>query len=147
MKIKIPVVIALIICFINIFLHGLHGGFELALKQNSGIFSTSGSGYQLLANCYFFISGLLLIFTVGKLVKKEIVSQIVCLLALILVIFQFRLVYLQKSLFFENTDAVTKLMRETILFDWISLALVLVLLIIQIVTFFQQYIGKGQKIA
>lgn len=135
---KFSILIALVTCFINVLLAGLHRGYYLGSSETIG-FRIIGDAYELLAGCYTYICVFLFVFFVGKLVKKKVISQIICLTSLILIIFPYWTLYLQKSFFFSDPDTITSVLREAILLDLISFSLVLILLVIQIITAFQNY--------
>ncbi len=143
---KLTKIIALTIGFINILLHGYHLGFELGSSVNSGIYSTFGSGYQFLAKCYLYLFIFSLIFVVSNIIKKKLIFHIVSLSLLALMIFQYQKIYLQKSLFIENTNIFTKLIRETIIIDYTSLSLVLILIVLQFIIIYYDYFQPNQRL-
>jgi hypothetical protein len=132
-------IIAIVVCIINILLAYLFRGFELGHDEGTNMYLSGGSSYGLLANYYTYISLLLLIFTVGKFIRNELLSRVLCVSLLVLAVFQYFTVYLQKSLFFGSTNSFTKLLRETIPVDLISFSLLLFLLALEIIAFFQRF--------
>lgn len=129
-------VIALLICFISIFLHGLFGGFELGAMQNRGVFNTFGSGYQVLANSYFYIYLLLLLYTITNFIKYDFLAKITGLFFSLLALYPFRNIYLQKALLSSDTGQFTLLMQQTIPLDWFCFLLLLALISIQLIDWY-----------
>lgn len=130
---NISFVVALATCFLNALLAGLHQGFELGSQESLPFTISGGTGYELLGRTYLFVAVCFLIFVTGRILAKDLVSNIVSVSVLIMAFFSFRTIYLQKQLFHGSTDHFTKIMRDTYPFDLIGLALTLTLLIIEII--------------
>ncbi len=142
---KTSKVIALILCSVNLFLAGLHRGFEIGHDESTKFFISGGSGYDLLANYYIYIFLLLVMFVIGQSMKKDVLSRVACFSTLILNIFLYRTIYLQKKIFIYNSDSFTKLLRDTIPLDLISFLVMITLLLFQIIMVFQHYSNWRSK--
>ncbi len=136
---KFSIVNVIAICSINVFLIGINLGFGYKATETIEFSVSSESGYEFLTRCYIGICFWLIVFIIGKLIKNEVTSQTICISSLILTIFLYRSVYLQKSLYFINPYPITKVFRESMPLDLISFSLVMILLIYQIITVFQHY--------
>lgn len=143
---QLSLVIALGAFFISVLLVGLHKGFDYGITEDSGLSFSSESGYGFLTRCYFSICFLLLTFIVGKLIKKEVASQLISFSSLFFVILSYRLVYLQKNLFFESAETITNVLRITLPFDLVNFSLVIVLIITQIVLLYRNVISKSKAV-
>lgn len=141
---KTTKIVVFVACLINVFLLGLHLGFDLGLDENSSFTISGITGYQLLARCYIYICVLLLIFIVGKLIKKHTFSRFICLISLILIIFPYQTLYLQKRIYFNNPETVTNILLVAIPFDLIGFLLFLSLLIFQIIITLNQFLGENK---
>ena len=126
-----------LICFINFALCYIYAQIELTDQNDLNIFSTNGSGYQLLTNYHLFISLLFLGVIAVKWIGKVGWSDFICLVGLFLVCYQYRIIYLQKSLLFDSTDSFTELMRMTLPIDYFCFLVMIFLLFYQISFLFQ----------
>lgn len=140
---KISVIFDLIILMVNLSLQGKHSGFERgfdeARKTLTEINFSAGTPYFFLEQQYFYIVLLSLAFLVGKSIKKEILSQIICIASLIWTIYIYWHIYLQKSIVLNHEGTFYDLTRNVVYFDWFCFSLVIILFIIQIVNAFQHY--------
>lgn len=143
---RLSKVIVFVACILLAFAHGLYAGFELGQKQNStGIYSTFGSGYQLLANTYFYIFLLLILYIVGLLLRTKVLAHFICIVTLLLTVFQFRVIYLQKIQIANSGDEFSKLMRDTVTFDWLIFLSVCLLFALQLTAIVQQNITACRR--
>lgn len=149
---KVSIIFALTVLVIDLFLSGQYLGFDKgyyeAIKTNSEI-SFSGGGitnYTILFEHYAPIVWLLIVYLIGKSIKKELLSQIICFSTLGWIIYLYWQIYFIKTNLFTPSISFNDLIRDTIPLDWISFSLVLVLLIYQIIVAFQYYFGKNHKI-
>ncbi|HEX9959700.1 MAG TPA: hypothetical protein VGB00_02045 [Pyrinomonadaceae bacterium] len=135
---KTSIIIALIVLVITVSMSGQHFGFErgydYGVKTFAGIFSSGETAYQYLGECYADITTLLLSFLVGRLIKKEILSQIICISSAVWMLYIYRLIFQQKFAVGKDLEAFYKLLNETISYDWFSVTAISVLLILQIIT-------------
>jgi len=133
----------LIGCFANILLFGMHEGFELGyqeLRETCAVIHLSGgTAYEFLAKQYLYITFLFLIFLVAKLVKPRALSHFISIFALIWISYFYWQTYLQKRIYFGNSENFSRLIRESIPIDLLSFSLVLILSIIQVSSVIQCY--------
>ncbi len=138
---KISIIIGIILCIIDISLMFIHNGFELeynaGMAKSSPVFTSGGTAYGWLAQVYFQLLVCYVFYLVGEYIKNKTLSGIICILALLLTFFPFRNLYLQKSVYFNDVESFSRLIRETIILDWLCVFLVLFLLIYQIIITFQ----------
>lgn len=142
--------IALIICLI-LFAehHAFEQGWNLAsdfwnnTTPDSPSFSigTGPSTYGFLIERYLITGFLLVIYVVGELIKKELLSKIICLSSLILIIYQLWGIYNWYLLLIEtfphySVDPYFRLINTSTPFVWVVFLIVIVLLIMQIVKLF-----------
>ncbi len=127
---KVTLSMAFIACFITFWLAGIHKGYELG-----GSLRVFHSVYDFFVQCYSQIILLLLIYIFGKLIEEKnlIIYQLICFTSLILSVFPYRWIYLEKSYKFNDVETTTVLIKA-LPFDWIAFSLVVILLILQIVT-------------
>ncbi len=126
---KIALFTAFIACLITVWLAGMHKGYELG-----GTIRIFHSVYDFFVQCYSQIILLLLIYIFGKLIEKEslIISQLICFTSLILTVFPYRWIYLEKTYKFSDAETTTDVLIETLPFDQTAFFLVMVLMILQI---------------
>ncbi len=122
----------------------LHRGFDIGYQETIKIRQVisvgTGNAYGFLGDCYFYIIVLLLIFSVGKLIRLKSLSQIVCTTSLVWMTLIFQKIYVQKEVYFSQiNNTFGNLLVNAILLDFISFLLLVVLLLVQIITAFQQY--------
>ncbi len=132
---KIHIIVAVITFIINIFLIGLNRGYDIHFDEQ-GLYN---SGFELLTYCYIYISLLLLLFIVGKSIKKNSLSNIICFTSIFLLFYPYKWVYLQKQIFYSNNVPLDLIFKESIPLDVISILLIIILLTVQIITVFQSY--------
>ena len=139
--------ILLVVAFaINFFLAGQFLGYDIGLTDAIG-FSISGqSGYELLAICYFDINFLLLIFYFGLLIKNRILSSAICLAALSLTFYFFRIIYLQKTLYYNNGVPVRKIVDNSIPLDLISFSIIVLFLVLQVINSTKYIFYKNRNV-
>lgn len=95
--------------------------------------------YSDLVDTHLYINWFLLFFIVGKLIRKESISQIISLPAILLAFLGFVQLYNLKNGYVVNEDKYFDIMRLTFQTDFIHIWLALALLIYQIITAFQNY--------
>ncbi len=136
--------------------HAFEQGWNLASdfwksKTSDSISFSSGSGpttYGFLTERYLITGFLLAIYVVGELVKKELLSKIICLFSLTLIFYQLWGIYNWYKLLIEtfphySVDSYFRLINTSAPFVWTVFSIVIVLLILQIVKLFT--IGKIVK--
>lgn len=131
--------VALFAFSINLFLAGLDRGYD----YHSRIYGLSGSGFA--GSEYLYISFSLLVFIFGKLVKKRILSNIICLSALSFVIYQYKDIYLYKKLLSDAGEPLSLMFRESIPLDVLSFSLIVILLVVQAIAAFQSFLDRKHK--
>ena len=144
---KISIILALVVLVINVSMSGWHFGFDrgydYGVKTFTKIFSSGETAYGYLGELYANITGLLLIFLVGRLIKIEILSQIICISSAVWMLYIYWLIFQQKFAVSKDLEAFYKLLNETIPYDWFSVVAISVLLILQIIILskfaFQKY--------
>jgi hypothetical protein len=99
---------AFIACFITFWLAGIHKGYELG-----GSLRVFHSVYDFFVQCYSQIILLLLIYIFGKLIEEKnlIIYQLICFTSLILSVFPYRWIYLEKSYKFNDVETTTVLIK------------------------------------
>lgn len=135
---KYSKIIALIALAINIFLAGLTRGFEFHF------YKFSFSDAQISGSEYFYISFFLLIFFIGTSVKKRLMSDIICLAALILAIYKYKFIYLFTTGLLNEPEPISLLFQESTPLNIISFLIILILLIYQITILVQKWVFKDQ---
>jgi hypothetical protein len=145
---KISIILALVVLVVNVSMSGQHSGFErgydYGVKTFSQIYlSDGGTAYEYLGECYAHITAVLVVFLAGRLIKKEIPSQIICISSALWTLYVYRLIFQQKFAVSQDLKTFYKLSNETMSYDWFSMTAVSVLLILQIITLskfaFQKY--------
>lgn len=139
---KISIILALLVLTFSVLLQGTYSGYERGFhdsaKDCASFYSAHNTVYADFAYVYSIIKWLLLAFVISKLIKKEWLSQIICLSSLIWAIFEYREIYIHKSDLFRIADIrelkVFDLILETIPIDWFCFAIIVILLIYQIIS-------------
>jgi hypothetical protein len=90
--------------------------------------------YGDLSDIYRYINWFLLFFIAGKLIKKEFLSQIISLSAIVLAFWKFVQVYNLKNNYLFNENKYFELMQVTLQTDFLQLLIVFVLLIYQVIS-------------
>lgn len=141
---KISVGLAVAACLINEFLRGLYAGFSYgASKMCQTVYPTfEVNGAQVWAthlDPYFYLHGVqvyflfaLLIFIIGKLAERGIISQIVSFLPLVFSVFFWLWIESIKSPDINEPNKYVDLLRETVVYSRTMIALISVLIILQI---------------
>ena len=152
--------IALVICLI---LFGEHYGFEQGwnlagdfwnsktLDSPSFSIGTGPTTYGFLTERYLIIGFFLVVYFVSELVRKELLSKIICLFSLMLIIYQFWRVYSWYQLLIEafpdfSVDSYFRLINTSIPFVGTVFFIVIVLLIIQIINLFTTTTKLNKKL-
>lgn len=143
---RLTLITALSSLFISGLLLGLHQGFAYGASDARGYSFSFETGYEFLVRCYFGICIWLSVFIIGNLIKKEIMSQIICFSSLVFVILPYRLIYQQKNFFYENSETITNVLRATLPLDLVNFSLVSILLIFQIIFLYRNFISKSQTL-
>ena len=142
---KVSKILALIVLVINSSLSGQHLGFDRGYNVARKMFTEvnlSGGGltvYTILFEHYAPIVWLSIFYLIGKSIKKEFLSQIICFSTLGWIVYLYWQIYFIKTNLFTPSISFNDLIRETIHLDWISFSLALILLIFQIISVFQLY--------
>lgn len=136
--------IALFVFVINMFFIGFFRGIGVSnpFPQNW----SGGTNSEELMFSYIYINILIGVFFLGKFIKEKILSNILCIFALILTFYPYSHIYLQKSHFFNAELEVSQIYNHVWMLDWASFLLVLLLLAYQFITSFQSYFSKKRKI-
>ena len=143
----IPFVAVMINGLLSCFYLGYDKGYEEAYKlYNTGsLFSNYGGFYQELFQIHYVITFFLTVFIIGKFIRKEILSHIICWAALLGILF----VYLRwGSRLAVNTEFtfLTNLQNTASIYDGISLVLTIILLVHQGVIVFQNLFHKNHRV-
>lgn len=144
---KISVILALVVLVVNVSMSGLHFGFErgydYGVKTFAKISFGGGTAYEYLGELYANVTALSLVFLAGRLIRKEIPSQIICISSALWMLYVYRLIFQQKFAVSQDLEAFYKLLNERMLYDWFSVIAISVLLILQIIILsksaFQKY--------
>jgi len=150
---KLSIIIVIIGLTLYSFLMGEHFGFEKGIAariSESSLFSGNHESlYTVLGRYYFYIILLLIVFLIGKQIKKELFSQIISISSLIFIFFIHWKIYIEKEYLIEiNTLNFSKTVAfQTKQFDLLGISIIVLLLIIQITILVIYYFGKRQKIA
>lgn len=120
-------IIVLFTLGINVFLVGLHRGFDISLSE----FEFSGPNF---GDIYFYTSFFLILFFFGELAKNRLVSNIICFFALFSLLYYYNRIYLYNTRTFEESRPINLFLRESMPLDVISFSLIMILLIFQLIT-------------
>lgn len=143
---KISIALAVFACLIIQFVKGLYGGFAYGASKMCDVsypsFRSEEIGFWMShADPYFYLTiyqtyliSALLIFIIGKLIEKRIISQFACFLPLILCVVFFGWINAETNSVLHDSDTYVDLLRETKHYNWIILSLIFVLFILQIIT-------------
>ncbi|HLL99522.1 MAG TPA: hypothetical protein VK400_00570 [Pyrinomonadaceae bacterium] len=135
---KCSLTLVLVAVMLNAAAFGMHLGFEEGYDYaNGSLLGLSFIGftrYGYVAGLYGFAALLLLAVWAGKLIKKELVSQLVCLPSLVWILFIYRQVLQQKYDFNQELASFHRFLTATISLDWLSVLIISVLLVIQIIS-------------
>ena len=129
--------VALIVFAINIFFIGFFRGCALATPLPSYVYGETVS--EGLIFSYIYINALIIIFFLIKMIKEQVITNILCIFVMLFTFYPYRHIYLQKSIFFNKELQIRQIYTDALLLDWIGFSLVLILLIFQIITAFQLY--------
>lgn len=135
---KVPIIIALIALGINLLLAGEHMGYERGYEYTTRLYAkwsfSGGTAYGSLGQYYFSSSTFLLMFVIGRLIKKEVVSQFICTFSLIWIIRSYIFIFQQKYYVSKELDDFYILITETLSLDWFCFSIISALLSIQLFT-------------
>jgi hypothetical protein len=141
---KISVIFAFVVLVINVRLsgdcYGFEQGYEYGLKTFTG---GHGTPYSFLWEQYIRIVWGMSFLLIGKTIKNELLSQIICFPCLIWTIYFYWQIYLQKSLVVANDDSFYKLLRDSIPMDVLSFMFVLFLIVFQITGLYKSLFTKN----
>lgn len=137
------ILFALIAEVVNAFLAGLSRGHEVHIIKY-GLYSY---GFESLTFCYLYICFFLFIFILGKLLERELLSNIICLGALLLLFYSYKYIYLQMKIFSVPEEPWILLYRDSIFFVLISFLLVLILLVYQIISISKYFVKKNKVLS
>ncbi len=107
----------------SLFLAGLHGGFESCLSQNQVAYSTFGTGYQVLANSYFWLFLLIVFYAIAAKIANQLISRAVCLITACPIIYACQIIYFQKAASLGLDGSFPSLMKSTIPLDILGIVL------------------------
>ena len=142
MLMKFSMIIALLVSVTNFLLLGFYEGYNKGYKEAVNLYSkgfmSGGTIYNELGDIHFYLAFCIAIFIAGKLLKKKILSHIICFTSLFLTLFVYWhwVVALVGN---SELTFITNLKQTVSMLDWISFSLVIILLIIQIITAIQRY--------
>ena len=120
-----------VLLWTSISLNGVNQGFDLAIRSDVGIYDSGGTGYTLLANCYFMIACLAGGMRVAQLSKSLNVGLYLTIGLTILSIYPFSVIYRQRSLILSN-GSWPSLLQHTYVLDWTVVACACFVLIMSI---------------
>lgn len=129
----------------SFYYQGVYSGFENGAQLGGIIYkgnlyaSHGTSPYSNLINIHLYINWFLILFIIGKFIKKESLSQVMSLPSILLAFLGFIQLYNVKIGYQSNEDQYFDLMRLTIQTDFIHIWLTLFLLIYQVITAIQCY--------
>lgn len=82
-------------------------------------------------------------------IKKDWISQTVCIISLVLTIVQYRVVYLQKQIFLTvaglQESKFFDLVRESVPIDWFCFSIVMILLIYEVISAGYYWFNTNQE--
>jgi hypothetical protein len=113
---------------------GFYSGFEKGSHLASCVVVAGETGYQLLANHYFYVAVLNLCFLLGTFIKRGFVRHVVCISAMVAAIAQLVPVYLQKIRVLSGQSEFLQPLRQFIVIDIAVAALLFSLLAYQVVS-------------
>jgi hypothetical protein len=117
---------------INIALAYLFRGFELGHDEAvSDTHSVGFTAYNLLINAHTYNFLLLLAFWAATYWKTSLLAYLIRFASLLLILYQYRTIYIQKSLFAGSDDSFTRLLRDTLAADHVGMLIIGVLLFLQ----------------
>ena len=121
-------VVIFILCVVTSFLAGNFDGFERGTVLNSGIHSSDGTGYSLVAECYLLLTlgSCLLAIRVFSYARKW--SALALIGAIPLFGYSFYYLVLQKMLTLKVQSEYTRLMSDAIVYD-IGIGILLLLVV------------------
>lgn len=148
----IAIIVCSYICLQSYYLRGIYVGFNYSplceapgSLQNKGANLYQVSPYYQFPDFHFYISFLLLLFIIGQLIKKEILSQVFSLMAISLALLGFIHIYNLKSNYVSDGDKYMDLMRLTLSMDSDHIWLTLAILIYQIIITFYYWLYERRK--
>jgi hypothetical protein len=142
---RASLIFATIVLMLNVLILGAFTGFDRAYRLDD-IFKVSALGiYVRVIFLHFGIAFLLLVFVVGKIIKKEILSQLVCFASLIPTLYLYWKLFQRKSLYLTDTTSYTELLRSSISLDWFGASVVLFLLAYQVTITLHNIPNKNYK--
>ncbi len=118
---------------INVFLAGLSRGFAFHFHK----YGLYGVGFGV--DSYIIISFFWLFFLFGTIIKKRLLSNIICFFSLSCIVYQYKCIYLYKKLLSDVEEPLSLMFRESTPLDVLGFSLVLILLAFQIATAFMDY--------
>lgn len=141
---KLPITLQIAILLLSMLLLILHTGFEYGIVNP--VFIISGENvHEFITRCYISICVWILIFMMSKLIRKEIVSHIICFSSLFFIILTYKLVYAEKNLLFQNAETINDFLRLTLPLDVLNFSLVIVLLIVQVFCLYRRFTLRTKK--
>ncbi len=148
---KISLLLAFIVLMINVRLSGEYFGFEqgyqYAVDTYTEIRFSHGTVYFYLFEQYAQLVLGMIFFLIGKTVKKESLSQIICAPSLLWVIYKYYYIYIPKSRYFNDVEPFSKLLRESMPLDVICFSIVSMLLIYQLGIVLKLLYSKHQTVS
>ncbi len=135
---KYSKIILILAIAINVYLVGLTRGFEFQYLKY-GFSDPRISGAE-----YFYICFFLLIFLIGREVKKRFVSNIICLSALAIAAYKYKFIYLFTVGLLDEGEPISLMFRESIPLNLISFSVIILLLIYQIIVIIQDFYSKNR---
>lgn len=160
---KVLMILALITLLINVQLEGKYSGYEAGIQiskkdyadeqiaqGHNYVYRAHPTAYADYAEVYSIIKWLLIAFLIGFSLKKELLSQFICITSLIWTVYEYREIYIHKREIFDILDLQEHrffdIIRETIPIDWICFSIVIILMAHQIVTMFNYWVYKNEMV-
>lgn len=134
----VSIIIVLLVLMINLLLQGSYTGFDIgydeALRIHSKVSFSGDSVYGNLGQLHSYITLLLLIILVGKLIKKEFLSQLICITSLAWTLYIYSQIYFQKNNLHDDLGSYSNLLKNTLPLDLFCVFVLSLLLIYQLIT-------------
>ena len=148
---KISIIVALIVLIVNVRLSGdcfgFEQGYQFGVKTFTEIRGGEGTAYLFLFEQYASVVSGIFFFLIGKTIKKETLSQIICIPSLLLTLRAYYYVYIQKSVYFADVEPFSELIRKSMPFDVVCFTIVSMLLIYQLGTVLKLLFSNNQKVS
>lgn len=135
-------VAVVILCVLTTFLAGAFDGFERGTLLESGIHSSHGTGYRLIADCYLLLGVASYMLGIRVFFHQTKWTIVAALGGLVLSAYAFYFIVFQKMLTLQISSPYTKLMRDALVYDVVTGGLILVIFGVEFGFFMKE---KGSK--